>query len=283
MIRFAGTHDISAITYEHLVPWITQPGSANNTIRARLACATQFYAWARRQGLTTNDPTAELEHLRKSYPKTYGKVQDANPARWLTAEEAFGSLIGACRDDTQRGVRDEIIVRLGLSGMRQAEIHRLRWLDVDQSARIIRWQGKGNKARSTVPGRTLLAVLAAWRQMWTDATGVQPDPHDTILRATRGGGTSTRIDWTKPANKWVVYNTVRSRAAAARLGHVAPHDLRRTAAGILHNTKAADGGHTFDRLDIQKVLGHASPETTQRSYLVPIDNGTTERAAEVLD
>jgi integrase len=64
---------------------------------------------------------------------------------------------------------------------------------------------------------------------------------------------------------------------------VAPHDLRRTAAGLLHRSTAADGSHHFDLLDIQKVLGHSDPATTMRSYLDPLDTGVLARAAMVLD
>jgi len=64
---------------------------------------------------------------------------------------------------------------------------------------------------------------------------------------------------------------------------VAPHDLRRTAAGLLHRSIGADGSHHFDLLDIQKVLGHSDPATTMRSYLDPLDTGVLARAASVLD
>jgi hypothetical protein len=39
----------------------------------------------------------------------------------------------------------------------------------------------------------------------------------------------------------------------------------------------------FDLLDIQKVLGHANPATTMRSYIDPLDTGVIRRAAQVLD
>lgn len=44
-----------------------------------------------------------------------------------------------------------------------------------------------------------------------------------------------------------------------------------------------DGAHYFDLLDIQKVLGHANPATTMRSYIDPLDTGVIRRAAQVLD
>lgn len=73
------------------------------------------------------------------------------------------------------------------------------------------------------------------------------------------------------------------RAAAAGLGHLSPHDLRRTAAGVLHRAKGTDGGHLFDLRDIQQVLDHVDPATTKRSYLDPLDTGTKERAAAFFD
>lgn len=76
---------------------------------------------------------------------------------------------------------------------------------------------------------------------------------------------------------------VLDRAEEAGLGHLSPHDLRRTAAGILHRAKSADGGHLFDLRDIQQVLDHVDPATTQRSYLDPLDTGTKERPAVLLD
>lgn len=39
----------------------------------------------------------------------------------------------------------------------------------------------------------------------------------------------------------------------------------------------------FDLLDIQKVLHHADPATTMRSYLDPMDTDVYERAAHWLD
>lgn len=70
-----------------------------------------------------------------------------------------------------------------------------------------------------------------------------------------------------------VAKLVRLRAEEAGLGHMSPHDLRRAAAGILHRAVSEDGAHYFDLLDIQKVLGHANPAMTMRSYIDPLDTG----------
>jgi hypothetical protein len=43
------------------------------------------------------------------------------------------------------------------------------------------------------------------------------------------------------------------------------------------------GAHRIDLPDIQRVLGHADPATTMRSYLEPIDTAVIDRAAQHLD
>ncbi len=74
-------------------------------------------------------------------------------------------------------------------------------------------------------------------------------------------------------------------AAAQRvgLGHVAPHDLRRSAADILHPDKAPDASHRVDLPDVQKVLHDADPVTTMKCYLDPMDSEMLERPARLLD
>jgi integrase len=76
---------------------------------------------------------------------------------------------------------------------------------------------------------------------------------------------------------------IETRAEEAALGHVAPHDLRRTVANILYKAKISEGAHFFDLRDIQRVLGHSRPETTVKAYMDPIDTEATERAARFFD
>jgi integrase len=68
----------------------------------------------------------------------------------------------------------------------------------------------------------------------------------------------------------------------AGLGHVAPHDLRRTAASILHNARDDSGSHLFDLLDIQQVLGHTDPATTTRNYLEPLSTDVLDKTSAYL-
>jgi integrase len=91
------------------------------------------------------------------------------------------------------------------------------------------------------------------------------------------------MNWGHPVSFELIGHVVLRRAGLAGLGHVAPHDLRRSAAGILHRSTSDTGAHHFDLLDIQRVLGHSDPATTMRSYLEPIDTDVLDRAAAVLD
>ena len=104
------------------------------------------------------------------------------------------------------------------------------------------------------------------------------------MRRGKAGAGSGRLWWGRAiVQTCSVRGIVLDRAEEAGLGHLSPHDLRRTAAGILHRAKSADGGHLFDLRDIQQVLDHVDPATTQRSYLDPLDTGTKERPAVLLD
>jgi len=116
--------------------------------------------------------------------------------------------------------------------------------------------------------------------MWEQITGQSPRPSHTVIA---GADRHGHLVYGAVCGPTAVYDIVARRARTAGLGAVSPHDLRRSAAGILHHALAPDGGHCFDLLDIQKVLGHADPVTTMRSYLDPMDTGVHDRAATVLD
>jgi integrase len=248
-----------------------------------------FFAWCHRTGIIDADPTTELRDLLKQFPQLYGKVQAKNPGRFLTHDEAFGMLVAKTQDGSLLGLRDEIGIRLGLTGMRLSEIIGLTWNAVRLTTLPpeIHWIGKGRRARHIVPGIALLDALDRWRRLYRDGLQRDPQPTDPILcRVVRGSASHRkphRIDWTEPLDGRSYYQMVQVRARSAGLGHVAPHDLRRSAAAILHHAKTKEGGHLFDLLDVQKVLGHADPATTMRSYLDPLDAEVQDRAASFLD
>lgn len=280
----------SQLTAADLIGWVDPPRSlSNNSVRNRRSLARTFLRWCAHPSRQYADPAVADDALGPDSPlarihRTYGKVQDVHPPRFLSTDEAR-RLLAACHDDTEQGMRDEIALRLGLLGMRAAEIMRLQWSDITTEPPRIAWTGKGRRPRSIQPTAGLLAALTRYSTAWRSATGHAPDRDDPVICACRTGNTRrTSVDWRSPMKGYQsLHALVTKRARIAQLGHVAPHDLRRTAAAMLHDAKGTDGGHLFDLLDIQQFLGHADPATTMKSYLAPMDTAVVRRAADTLD
>jgi integrase len=288
LFRTTGKRHPGTVTEAELFTWCTGDGKlANNTVRQRLSTVRTFYRWCQESDVVEKDPTTRLLALRRSYPKTYGKVQAHHAGRWLSKEDAFTTLLAPCQDGTPPGMRDELAIRLGLTGIRNAEICHMTWGNYDAHTGRLHWTGKGKRPREVTLGDTTRKLVTAWRTLYTTGIARRPNGTDPILctqvmGAQRQQGPA-RIHWLSPLSQRCYFRIVTSRAEAAGLGHVAPHDLRRSAAGILHHTVSDDGAHRYDLLDIQKVLGHADPATTMRSYLDPMDTDVIDRAADDLD
>jgi len=79
--------------------WVAQ-ARANNTRRGRLARACTFPRWCVRQGeadpALVEDLQSRENPLLRPTPPLYGKLQGAYLARWLTHDEAYGTLLGVC-------------------------------------------------------------------------------------------------------------------------------------------------------------------------------------------
>ena len=165
--------------------------------------------------------------------------------------------------------------------MRLSEIANLRVANLSQLPTIV-WTGKGHKPRKATAGTSLLDALRRYVAVYPDHTPESPLIVSQVPGARRQGGPA-RLDWHKPASPRSLFALITGRAQQAGLGHVAPHDLRRSAAGILHRAVTDEGAHHFDLLDIQRVLGHSDPATTMRSYLEPMDTGVLDKAAGFLD
>jgi len=290
LFRVSGKDHPADLTPADLVAWCSAP-KGNNSIRSRVSVVSVFFRWAMRAGhITVNiaEHVTGADSPLRNYQRVYGKAQSPNPGRWLTKEQAFTELVAACQDGSDLGLRDEVVVRLGLLGMRASEIGRLEVgnLHIDDSAPSITWTGKRYKPRRIVPGAQLIAVLREYLARYADAIGRPLQPTDPIVcPQVLGTHGRPRLRWGTASTDahQAVYKIVRTRSADAGLGHVAPHDLRRTAAGILHRSTDGNGKHDFDLLDIQKVLGHSDPVITMRAYLDPMDNGVIERASTFLD
>lgn len=258
---------------------------ANNSIRSRASRLGAYLDWCARHDIAAPDLADDLLAVRRSYPATYGKVQARHAGRFLDYDAAYNQLLAACHDGTAAGDRDELAIRLGLAGMRANEIRSLLWRYV-QPGRIV-WTGKAARIRRVSLGPNLTDRLEAWRHHYADqpaaSVGLDDLPVIPANAPPTRGEQRRRINYGQPIGYQALLRTVNRRAAEAGLGHVSPHDLRRSAAAILHHSLTDDGGHRYDLLDIQRVLGHADPATTMRSYLEGLDTAVLDRAAQTLD
>jgi integrase len=259
---------------------------ANNTVRSRLSQVNTFLRWCLRSGYLASAALPEALGSRdnplRQVPRLYGNVQGKNPPRFLTREDA-DRLIAACQDGSEAGLRDEVVIRLGLAGLRAAEIIHLRWGNI--TGRTIQFIGKKRQARRVTAGPKLLDALNELRSRSAAATSRPVCNDDFVVpREVPGIHVNGRLSYGNPILRTCSVTRILSRRATlARLGHMSPHDLRRSAAAILHRARDEKGGHYFDLLDIQQVLGHKDPATTMRSYLEPLNTEVLDKAATFLD
>jgi integrase len=251
---------------------------ANNTVRQRIGTIRAFSTWAVETGHMPTDLGTCLIPLMKQYPKTHGKVQSRHPARWLAREEV-DQLLASCSDGTWLGSRDQLLIRLGILGVRRAELQALSFGHLQADGRL-HWIGKGRRPRTVSPGPALAAMLDRWSGFATHSLGRLPLPGDPLLTSFAWDGSVTT--WRR-ISRDAIGKVVAHRSQVAGLGHVAPHDLRRTGAGLLENDLTPDGGHRYSLVEIQKHLDHADPSTTMRCYISPLNTGVKDRAGQLLD
>jgi integrase len=140
MFRHTGARRPGPLTEQSLLAWCTSAPDpraihratntdkpANNTVRGRRSLAATFLRWCVREGYLdgAKNPGEGLKGFDsplRLYSPTHGRVQSKHPARFLTHEEAYGRLLGACDDGTIVGLRDEVLLRVGLTSMRIAEV-----------------------------------------------------------------------------------------------------------------------------------------------------------------
>jgi integrase len=211
-----------------------------------------------------------------SFTRTYGGAQAAHPKHWLTREQAYTDLIDACQlaPCPELALRDEIALRLGLAGLRRFEIASLTVAHVAQLPHLA-WTGKRNKPRKATLHPRLCEAIRQYLALY-------PSPQSTDPLLCPANCHSTGLWWHRPLGLSGLYKLVARKGTEAGISYLGVHDLRRTAAGLLHAAKTDEGAHVFDLLDIQQVLGHSDPVVTMKCYLQPIATETLDRAASYL-
>lgn len=165
-------------------------------------------------------------------------------------------LFEACRKSPQKALYTAVVIFCN-TGLRNAELRRARWKQVDflkEEFRVGKAKTEGSEGRIVPLNRAALGAFKEWRSRWPDAK-----PEDYIFPteklAFKGEGTpetgimtAYEVDTRKPLGAWKrAWSTVKKQAGVeCRI-----HDLRHHFISALAQTQTPDA-------TIQAISGHLS-------------------------
>jgi site-specific recombinase XerD len=188
---------------------------------------------------------AEEYHKAASVGSVKGETV---PAGRAVAPGELRVLLGVC-DQSVLGMRDAAILSLLYGGgLRRAEVVALDLADYDATEKVLRVRGKGNKQRLVPVLGGVADALADWLARRGRAAG------PLFVRMRRGDHIVQPL---RRLSTQAVYNLLQTRAKAAGVAELSPHDLRRSFVSDLLDAGA-------DIATVQKLAGHASVTTTAR-------------------
>lgn len=210
-----------------------RPDRASGTVNRYVSAMRSAWNWGR---------AAELIPTNMTWPSRLMLTEPQGRTRYLTDEELAALLKAAAEHSPS--MHAAVLVSLGC-GVRQSELIRLHWRDVDLEKQRLRVMlSKNDEKRSVyLPG----SAVTALRELKRAAVVGQ-----TVLTNEQG----------QPVDKfWLEYRW-RAIRDAAGLKDFRWHDLRHSCASFL----AQQGANL---LEIGSVLGHKSPSVTKRySHLI---------------
>lgn len=231
--RFAGEAFPWGATYRTVRAWMAhlrERSAARLTISRKLASVRAFYRYARRRGLTADNPVSGVHA-----PKGAHRLP-----RFLDVDAVL-ALLQAPPADTLLGLRDRAMLEMFYStGMRLSELTGLKRGDVDFASGLVRVLGKRRKERLVPLGAPAKAALQAY---WC----ALPSASVAAFCNARGK-TITPRSVERIMEKYI-------RQVGERHG-ISPHALRHSFATHLLNNGA-------DLRSVQELLGHADLKTTQ--------------------
>jgi integrase len=206
------------------------PGRAPATVNRYLSALRSCWNWGRAAGLV---PADHVWPPRLLLPEPKGRTR-------ALSDDELAALLKAAKNDSQV-MHAAIVVSLA-TGVRQSELLRLQWSDLDLDRQTLRVRlSKNDEARAVYLPAAAVSVLRELKRA--------PVVHATRVFVTPGG--SVPLDKDRLDYRWCALR------AAAGLKDFRWHDLRHSCASFL----AASGASL---LEIGHVLGHKSPSVTQR-------------------
>jgi len=201
-----------------------------------LSSLRRFYQYLLREGLITDDPTAQIESpkLGRPLPKS------------LT-EEQVEKLLQAPDAGTALGLRDRAMLEtLYATGLRVSELVGLTLQQANLQAGVVKVIGKGDKERLVPLGEEAIE----WLQRYLNearAKLLHGQTTDALFPTARGAAMTRQAFW---------HNLKRYTRVAGIETHLSPHTLRHAFATHLLN-------HGADLRVVQMLLGHVDLSTTQ--------------------
>ena len=209
---------------------------SSESVYLEIAALRAFYRFAENEKLL---PVNVAENL--SLPRRWQRLPKS-----LTNQE-IDCLLAAPTDDTPASLCDRAILELAYaSGLRLAELCKVRLEQLQLDAGFINVIGKGNKERVVPLGRKAVDALKHYLEAGRPKL-VTPKSPGAVFLTRRSTPFATVTMW------WRIKRCVR-RAGIAR--NVTPHMLRHSFATHLLE-------HGADLRVIQELLGHASISTTE--------------------
>jgi integrase len=186
------------------------------------------------------------------------KAEDGQrQGRWLSMSQ-IKQLIAAAQQiatSDNQALRNHVITAiLCTMALRREELSSARWGDLAmQNDRVVlRVHGKGRKTAIIDVPRPVLTLLDRWRKAVAPLETAPPPESPLVRRIYKGGRISPR-----PVTADGIWWIVGDAAELAGLGHVAPHDLRRSVAGALH-----EAGTPIEKISL--LLRHSNVAVTER-------------------
>lgn len=236
---------IGQFTTDDLTAFCIGHGLAPATIAHRRDVIRGVFGWAEWKGYTKTNPSSALK-----YTVVPGK-HTVRPGNWYDEQQA-GILLRSCSDDF-KGRRNKLILLFGLlMGLRLADIAAVRWSKFTPDLRQLTLLRKGNKMTTLGVPKQLADELAAWRQE-------APVGTDIVLPRLRNltfASHEQYIDWDTPIGESGIAELIKGAGERCEM-KLAPHDLRRSFAGILEEKG-------IPVTDIQRAMGHENVGTTSR-------------------
>lgn len=209
-------------------------GLSGRSLARHLSALRGFFAFAREEGVLTEDPARFLENpkLVRSLPEVLSRAE-------------MDALLAAPDLGSQFGFRDRTMLELlYASGLRVSELCGLRALDFDAQGNLLRVFGKGAKQRLVPVHATAAGFLLDYIRQWRPLF----DPKAPQLFLNRFG---------KPLSRISVWKLVRQYALMAGIRcSISPHTFRHSFA-----THLLEGG--ADLRSVQMLLGHADIAATE--------------------